>query len=242
VAPIFEGDAPRLGPTGEPELAMLFMPVGQVQIIDTWHVTGMRATGTHDLYAEDVFVGDDFAGAFDLPAGPKAVRECVLAVMPFFTVIGVAQSPPACLGIARRAIEEFTEIALNKESPFGPRLSERVQAHAGLARAEGLLRSARAYWYQSVQEAWDNAVAGHAPTPVERAHLRIASVMAVENSAAATDLLYRLAGSSAIFQTSPLERCWRDVHTAAQHAQVQDARWETAGRVLFGLEPGSPFL
>jgi indole-3-acetate monooxygenase len=59
---------------------------------------------------------------------------------------------------------------------------------------------------------------------------------------AAVDLLYRLAGSSAIFPTSPLERSWRDVHTAAQHLQVQDGRWETAGRVLFGLDPASPLL
>jgi hypothetical protein len=59
---------------------------------------------------------------------------------------------------------------------------------------------------------------------------------------AAVDMLYRLAGTSAIFQSSPLERCWRDVHTAAQHMSVQDARWETTGRVLFGLDPGSPLL
>ena len=52
----------------------------------------------------------------------------------------------------------------------------------------------------------------------------------------------RLAGSSAIFQSSPLERGWRDVPPAAQHRLVHDGRWETAGRVLMGLEPGSPLL
>ena len=69
-----------------------------------------------------------------------------------------------------------------------------------------------------------------------------ASRLAVEQCVAAVDLLYRLAGSSAIFQSSPLERCFRDVHTAAQHFQVQDGRWETAGRVLLGLDPGSPLI
>jgi len=48
--------------------------------------------------------------------------------------------------------------------------------------------------------------------------------------------------AAAIFQSSPLERCWRDVHTAAQHLQVQDGRWETAGRVLLGLDPASLLL
>lgn len=83
---------------------------------------------------------------------------------------------------------------------------------------------------------------GGEPSLEALSSVRIASLTAAENSVAAADLLYRLAGTSAVFQSSPLERCWRDVHTAAQHLGVQDGRWETAGRVLFGLEPGSPLV
>jgi alkylation response protein AidB-like acyl-CoA dehydrogenase len=72
--------------------------------------------------------------------------------------------------------------------------------------------------------------------------VRIASLTATSNCVAVVDLLYKLAGSSAIFQSSPLERCFRDMHTAAQHLQVQEGRWGTTGRVLFGLEPASPVL
>jgi alkylation response protein AidB-like acyl-CoA dehydrogenase len=77
---------------------------------------------------------------------------------------------------------------------------------------------------------------------VGRASVRLASLTAAENSLAVVESLYRLAGSTAIFQSSLLERCWRDVHTAAQHVQVQDGRWEAAGRVLFGLDPATPFI
>jgi hypothetical protein len=66
--------------------------------------------------------------------------------------------------------------------------------------------------------------------------------VAEPNPVAADETVHRLAGSSAIFESEVLERCWRDVHTAAQHLQVQDGRWETAGRILFGLEPASPFI
>ena len=93
-----------------------------------------------------------------------------------------------------------------------------------------------------MEAGWSAAVDGLSLSLEDRAAVRIASLTAVEQSVAATDLVYRLAGSSAIFQSSPLERCWRDVHTAAQHMQVQDGRWETAGRVLMGLDPGSPLL
>src|SRR5712691_6061423 len=239
--PIFDGDAPRMGETG-PEMVLTFLSPSDVQIIDTWYVTGLRATGTQDLYVDHVFVPDEMTGRISLPQGPHPVRECVLTNIPFFSLVGIVQAPPVCLGLARRALEEFRQLALMKESAFGPRLREQVQAHVGLARAEALVQSARAYWYDQVQAIWDAALHGCELSLEVRAAARLACLTAAENSVAAVDLLYRLAGSSAIFQSSPLERCFRDVHTAAQHLQVQEGRWETAGRVLLGLDPASPLL
>lgn len=241
-APIFDGDAPRLGADGQPEMMHFFVRPADVQIIDTWHVTGLRATGTQDLYVEDLFVPGEMTGGFSMPGGPRPVRDCVLANIPFFSLLGIVQSPPVCLGVARRAIEEFRRLALTKESAFGPRLIDQAQAHIGLARAEALVRSARTYWYENVEAAWDTAIRGSTPSLEERTAVRLASLTVAENCVAAADLMYRLAGTSAVFQSSPLERCWRDVHTAAQHFQVQEGRWETAGRALLGLDPGSPVL
>jgi alkylation response protein AidB-like acyl-CoA dehydrogenase len=241
-APIFDGETPRLNEHGMPRMVFAFMPQTEVRIVDTWYVTGLRASGTQDLYVEELFVPAEMTGGFSMPAGPVPMRERALTNIPFFTLLGIAQAPPVCLGLARRALEEFRALAIAKENPFGPRLSEQVQAHAGLARAQALVQSARSYWYENVQTIWDAATTGRQITLDERAALKLASLIAVENSVQATDLLYRLAGTSAIFQSSPIERCWRDVHTAAQHVQVQDGRWETAGRVLFGLDPGSPFF
>ncbi len=240
-APIFDGDAPRLGESG-PEMAFCFLSPSDVQIIDTWYVTGLRATGTQDLYVDNVFVPDEMTGFFAMPHGPRPVREHVLNRIPFVSLFGMVQAPPVCLGLGRRAIEEFQQLARTKENLFGQRLSEQVQANVGLARAEALVRSARTYWYDNVESIWNAAVHGCEISLEDRAQARIALLTAVEHCVSAADLLYRLAGSSAIFQSSPLERCWRDVHTAAQHLQVQDARWETAGRVLMGLDPGSPLL
>jgi len=239
--PLFDGDTPLMGEHA-PQLVFTFFRPSEVEIIDTWHVTGLRATGTQDLYADGVFVPDEMTGGISLPGGVQALRECVMARLPFFTVLGVAQSPAVCLGIARHAIEEFRESALAKELQDGSRPSEQVQAQVGLAHAEALVRSARSYWYENLEQIWDAALESRPLSLDERAAMRLASLTAAENSVAAVDLLYRLAGTSAIFQSSPLERCWRDVHTAVQHLQVQDGRWETAGRVLFGMEPASPFV
>ena len=239
--PVFDDNTPRVGESG-PEMIFAFLPPSVAQVIDTWHVTGLRATGTQDLNLEDVFVPVEMTGGFSLPAGPRPIRECVLCNVPFFTLLGVSQAPPVCLGIARRAIEEFKQLALTKESDLGPRLIERVQAQDGIARAEALVQSARTYFFEQVQMTWDAANQARSMSVEERAAVRLACLTAAENSVAAVDILYRLGGSSTIFQTSPIERCWRDVHTAAQHMQVQATCWQSAGRVLLGLEPDSPVL
>jgi alkylation response protein AidB-like acyl-CoA dehydrogenase len=240
-APIFDGDAPRMGAAG-PEMITAFLPPSDVEIVDTWHVTGLRGTGSHDLRVNRAFVPAEMTGSVAIPAGVRPLRASTIARIPFMTVFGVVQSPPVCLGVARHAIGEFRALALNKQGPFGPKLSEQVQAQEGLAHAEALLRSARCYWYETVQCLWQTVTEGGEVSLEERADVRLASLTATENSVAAVDTLHRLAGSSAIFQSSPLERCWRDVHTAAQHLQVQYGRWETAGRVLFGLDPASPIV
>ncbi|HXH24922.1 MAG TPA: acyl-CoA dehydrogenase family protein [Vicinamibacterales bacterium] len=244
-APLFDSDdseSPRMTPAG-PEMVFFFIPRSDAQIVDTWHVTGMRATGTQDLMVDGVFVPEEMTGGFALPMGPQAVRDGALTRLPFLTLFCVTQAPPTCLGIARRAIDEFREIAPAKATPFGgPPLSEKPQAQAALARAEALVRSARGYWYANVDAIWEAAVDGRPLTLDDMASSRIASLTAVENSVEAVELLWRQAGTTGIFQTSALERCWRDVHTAAQHMHVQDGRWETAGRVMFGLDPGTPLV
>jgi alkylation response protein AidB-like acyl-CoA dehydrogenase len=240
-APIFEGEAPRMGPSG-PEMVMAFLPPADVEIVDTWHVTGLRGTGSHDLRVENVFVPEELTGGIGIPAGPAPRRESILARIPFFTALGIIQSPAVCLGLARHAIDEFRALALEKAVTFGPKVSETVPAQAGLARAEAKVRSAKCYWYQSVERVWELARAGSAFSLEDRTAMRLASLTAVENSVEAVDMLCRLAGTTPMFEASVLGRCYRDVHAAAQHLQVQDGRWETAGRVLFGLEPCSPLV
>jgi len=241
LAPVFDGDAPRLGPGGMPETVMAFLPPGDVEIVDTWHVTGLRASGSHDLRVNNAFVPKEMTGGFSL-MGPQVRRPSTLAMVPFTTLLAMVQAPPVCLGIARHVIDAFKSLAAQKERPPSPRLDQQSRAQSAVARAEALVRSARLYFYAAAQMAWDRASAGGQLSLEERVDVRMASLTAVENATAAVDSLRRLAGSTAVFESCELERPWRDIHTAAQHVQVQDGRWETAGRILLGLEPADMWI
>jgi alkylation response protein AidB-like acyl-CoA dehydrogenase len=98
------------------------------------------------------------------------------------------------------------------------------------------VRSARALLFEATAECWDAAQRGGEISVEQRASMRLASTNAVEASASAVDEAYRLGGGSAIYESSPLQRRFRDIHAATQHMLVSPATWELAGRSLLGLD------
>jgi alkylation response protein AidB-like acyl-CoA dehydrogenase len=110
---------------------------------------------------------------------------------------------------------------------------------ADLGRAEALIRSGRAFLVEAIEEIWQEVEAGRAPSMQQRAIARLAAAKAAETSAQAVDLLYNAAGGTALFESSPIERCFRDVHATTQHIGTQAVNYELAGRVLLGLDPGT---
>jgi len=72
--------------------------------------------------------------------------------------------------------------------------------------------------------------------------MRLGNVTAVKLALQAVDLVADAAGMNSAQTSCPIERCWRDVHTASQHVLLNIARFEVVGRVLFGLDPGSPVI
>lgn len=238
-APIADGSP--IGPEG-PRMISAAMPARDVQVLDTWHTTGLRGTGSHEVRVDDLFVPEAMTSSISMATGLPAVRESPFTRIPFITALTIGLVPAVSLGVARHAIEEFRLIACGKQRGPGVTLSDTVQAQAGLAKAEALLRSARAYWYETVECLWRRVESGGEVTIEDQVAVRLAALTVAENCVSAVDTVVRQAGTSAIFQASPLERCWRDIHTVSQHMHVQDARWETCGRVLFGKEAGGPII
>ena len=104
-----------------------------------------------------------------------------------------------------------------------------------VANAEATLRSARAFYYETIDAAWQKAQRGE-PIPIEeRRDMRLATTHAVQASVLVVDSMYTLAGGSSVYDTSDLQRRFRDVHVATQHIMVAPSTLETVGRLLLGV-------
>src|SRR5580700_7815930 len=234
---IHDVEGPRRGPDGAPDMRLMLFPTSAVEIIDTWRVGGLRGTGSHDFRATELFVPEERAiAAFTA----KPVRPGTLYAAPFITVFAMAL---ACvpLGIARAAIEAFIELAEGK-TPIGgsAKLRDKASAQADVGKAEALVRSARAFLIDELQGIWDTVAKGEVPSVPQRAVARLAAAQAASASAQAVDLIYNAAGGTALYETSLIERCFRDVHATTQHVGIASANFEISGRVLLGLDPGTP--
>jgi len=212
------------------------IPRSAYRIEDTWHVAGLRGSGSHDVVVEDAFVPARFVTRvlFDgfKPTGPLA-RFPVSSRLAY-NKVGVAT------GIARAAVDAFAELAAGK-TPFlsGQVLRERPQAQLAMAEAVATLRAGRAFCFEAVGELWEAAVSGAEIDIAKRSMVRLACSFAVESAVRAVEIVHRAAGATANSQSSPLERQFRDVHVVPQHTTVSAQWYQDAGRVLLGLEPSS---
>jgi alkylation response protein AidB-like acyl-CoA dehydrogenase len=233
---VMEDGRPRMTPRG-PEIVHACMPVSEVVIHDTWHVSGLCGTGSNDFSAADVFIPEQRIFALLDPSGHRAEP---LYQMPPLTLF-VFQVVCVSLGIARSALDDLTELAQAKvPSLYTEVLAEKPIAQIELARAEAALGGARSFLYDTVEDMWQSVCAGRAPTKRQLALGRIAATHAAETAATVTRTANTLAGGSSIYSTSSLQRHARDAEAVTHHFTVAPHTWEEAGRVLLGREPNVP--
>jgi alkylation response protein AidB-like acyl-CoA dehydrogenase len=213
---------------GDSEPRVLAMPVDDLEIVDTWHTSGLCGTGSHDAVADDIFVPEHRSlWLFDSPTSGAALYRFPL--LGFFALSIAA----AALGNARGALDDLQELAANKVGLGSSRtLAQRSATWSVVAQHEASLRAARAFYYDAVNDAWLAAQSSE-PVSVElRNALRLAATHATRTAADVARAMYDLGGGSAIYDESSLQRRFRDAHAATAHFQVNAATWELCGRLL----------
>jgi indole-3-acetate monooxygenase len=220
------------GGTGTGEAKLMFFPREDATVIDTWHVGGLRGTGSHDYEVKDVFVPSRRAVSFaDPPVEPGPLYSMPSIAM-FATIIA---SVP--LGIARHAIEAFKELGGVKKPMYSQGLlRDGAVAQSHLGEAEAFLRAGRAFLFESLRSAWTIAQRGERLTWHDRGLLWLSATQAVTQAMHAADLVYRAGGAASVYTSTQLERCLRDIRTASQHITVMTTNYEVAGQLFFGAD------
>ncbi len=230
-AHIFETGQPRLN-DGEPEERYLFVPAAETELLDTWHVRGMRGTGTHDFVVNNVFVP---AERTVLQAGAPLLESGPLYQIPR-SLLFAAGDAAVALGLARSCLVTFFELAgAKKPRAMQAMLRDQPLVQAAVGHAEAHLRSGRAFLTEVVRELWTEATPSGAVTLDQRAALRLATTHAIHLAVRVVDTVYQAAGVTAIYEGNPMQRYFQDIHVISQHLQGRLSHYELVGKHSLGL-------
>ena len=208
------------------------VPEGEFEIVDTWHVAGLRGSGSHDVRLDDVYVPNSRIIA---PIGGNEATTPQLR-LPLGNRLAYNKAAVA-IGIARAGIDAFVELATAKQPRFTTRtVRDRPFAQRAIALAEARLTGARAALMELTEASWETVVRGDEVSPRDRALFHIVASDTARAAVETVDILCEAAGTSANRIGDPLERISRDVR---QHATVAPHLMEDAGRTLLGLESES---
>ncbi|MEV5716954.1 acyl-CoA dehydrogenase family protein [Amycolatopsis mediterranei] len=214
-----------------PLLRMLFIPRGRAELLDTWYTVGLRGTGSNHYRVPETFVAEEYTVAQSSMLRPPADRPSRAYPVSYYD-FGPFTSASTALGLAQDALATFKALAL-KKTPTSAKstlaVSHTVQEK--LARAEMRAHSARVLLVDAAKQA---TAFGETGGDALSALIRLTAATVAEHAVAVVDTAFDLAGSSSLYATSRLDRCFRDVHSAVKHITLSPSHFEMAGQYLLG--------
>lgn len=232
---VYDGEEPRLDADGNEVSRMCFFPASETTIIDTWDTIGLRGTASNDFSTEGTFVpaSRGFQVLVDKPVHDWPLYK-------FEPLVFINHGTHA-LGVARGAIDSAIDVAMTKHGWGGVMMKDVPRMQAAIAEATAAVDSAATHLYDTSWRLWQAALTDENDIQL-RGAVRLATSHAMKSSLQAVDALHAAVATTGIFNTSPISRQFRDIHTASAHVMIGTMTIEAAGRVILGDEAGFPFF
>ena len=232
---VMDGAHPQITPSGMPDVRVFYLRRDQITILDTWDVTGMRGTGSKTVIVDAASVSAHLTAD---PFGTARIDRPLYRI-PAFTLASCG-SAAIVIGMAQASIDALVELAAGKATDNGATLRHRTHAQHEVAAADAELNAARLLLLSTAADIMLAAVRAQEMTMELRGPFRAAMSHAGRTAHGVVDAMYRLGGSSSLYRKGRLERLFRDTNAATQHALLQPGHFETAGRLMLGLDAGVP--
>ena len=246
IAPEGSTPPPDPGPGQAPEGAFFLLPIGDVEIIDTWFVNGLAGTGSKDIAAHDVFVPAHrvltFADARNGTTPGGRYHKNPLYKMPLL-IHGASMLASTAVGAARGALDAYLEMTTGRKTRgalaggnlpmtgFATIQLRYAEAAANVDAAELILLS-------DMRSVTAKLLAGEDITVGDRIRCRRDQAYVTRLAVQAVEALNASTGGYGLLLSNPVQRAWRDVNAVARHVSLNwDAVGTMYGQHAFGLEP-----
>ncbi|HEV7980551.1 acyl-CoA dehydrogenase family protein [Amycolatopsis sp.] len=240
--------AVRPTPDGGFEPIMVAIPLSDLEIVDDWHTSGLRGTGSVTTIAKDVFVPD----ARVLPMGPVLQGHHRSVLNADSALYRSLFMPTACttvtavaLGLAKAAKDAFFERLPGRKITYTAYESQKDApiTHLQVAEAITKIDEAEFHAYRAANLVDAKGASGEEWTIEERARVRLDMGAVCLRAKEAVDILNTASGGSSVYNSVPIQRIERDIQTVNLHAIMHpNTNLELYGRILCGLEPNTHYI
>ncbi len=191
----------RLNRFGRPTTRTLLFPKDRTEPIRDWNTIGMRGTASEGYRVSDLFVPEAYSGTREDPSLRRDTGPLYAFTMQGLYAVGVAS---VAFGIARAMLDAFISLAGEKVPRGLQRLADSPVIQAEVARREANLGAARAWLIEILKDVWAEA---DEVAPIDlnaRVRVRLGCAHAIHTAVEIADMVYKAAGTSAIFPRHPV--------------------------------------
>jgi alkylation response protein AidB-like acyl-CoA dehydrogenase len=224
------------------DFGLSLMPMTDLTIEDTWHMAGMKGTGSNTIVARDVFVPEHrflpypaaFAGTYRTEHTDESVYRVALVPVTILILVG------SQLGMARAALDHVVSKAPARGITHTnmTRQSESAGFQILLAEAAMKIETAILHALRAADDLDGYAEAREHPDLTARARVRADTALVAKYCREAVEILVSAHGTSSMADSNRMQRLWRDVHVASRHAITEwQVNLEVYGKALLGVEP-----
>jgi len=225
-------------PNGPPDLVMVLMKRGDYTVKDVWHVPGMKATGSNNVVANEVFVPKHRVtriAELNTKASPgQKLNDSWIYKLPMLDVFGYSVSGPT-LGCARGALDGFVASMTGRSSLDGSKVTDHPTLQARVAESSAEIDAAQSLYDADMAFMRVVAQGGRDLTPGEIARIkRNSSYVSVLAKRAAARLIEAM-GANGVSDSNPVQMAFADTMAGASHRALNwDINGVAYGKVLFG--------
>lgn len=237
-------------PTGDGGFApvMVAIPIADLEVIDDWHTSGLRGSGSITTIAKDVFV----PAARVLQMGPVLQGQHQSTINANATIFKAPFMPTACatvsapaVGLAMAAKDAFLERLPGRKITYTSyeNQAEAPITHLEIAEAVTNIDEVGFHAHRAANMIDAKSQAGEPWTLEERARVRLDLGAACQRAKEAVDILNDASGGSSIHTDVAIQRIQRDVHALNLHAILHPkTNLELYGRIVCGLDSNTPYI
>lgn len=218
------------------------IPRSDYRIEDTWFPMGLHATGSNDVVIDEpVFVPDYRSHKRMDGFLCKHEQTNPMYSLPWAQLFIRIVSSPA-IGAAKHAISLFIENLENSSTDMTKKAND-PDITQRLAQAQNMIDETEAVLYRNFDQMMDCVTRGDEIPMLDRVRYRYHASLVIEKMSNAVDLVFNVAGGRSVYEGSPIQSIWHDIHIARAHVANNPTGFaRNLGGVMMGMETQDEFV